>query len=177
MICRDCTVEFFPDDDTERLMMLGQIAIVCDVCARKSAPAPPLPTPVLPAALSDQLCRVEYYDPGGKLLRFMALPPDHKPTRRRSLRKPKKSDVQVFVMSERGSARTSHPPIRLSSNAETFERLQADFWAMKTPSFWDGFTGISRIDAPFREIVNVTREADIMELHLRDGAKVRLQYR
>ena len=177
MICRNCGTEFYPDPDTERLMMLGQIAMVCDVCARKNAPPPPMATPVLPAALGNELCRAEFYDAGGKLLRFIALPPKREWRRVRTLRKPRKSDVAVFVMTERASRQTSHPPIRISSNIETFERLQADFWVMKTPGFWDGFTGVSRIDVPFVEIIDVKRNGETTELFLRDGAKVRLRYR
>lgn len=177
MICKSCGSEFLPDADVDRLMLLGQIAQVCDRCALATAPKTPTPLAVSPKIGGNELCRVEIYCPAGKLLRFIALPPKPKSMRPHTLRKPKKSDIHVFIMSENSRLGSSHPPIRLSSNIDTFEKQETDFWALKTPGFWDGFTGVAKIDVCYSEIANVDRQSDVIELHLHDGGKVLLRYR
>lgn len=182
MRCETCGREFTPAPDEERLMMLGQMGQVCETCARLQAPASaaapaPLPTVNLEYA---ELFRADQFDKDNRLIRFVALPIKRKSIRemsREGLRKPKKTRVHSFVMSERGTQLHTRPNIRLHTNLETFERLHNSFWIRKLPGFWDPFTGVSEIEVPCDHIEKVERQPDRILIHLKDGGYIRLRYR
>lgn len=177
MKCRKCGREFKPESDVERLMAVGQIEQVCDQCEVRPIPKS-VPLPVAPAdAAQLVLRRIDWFGPDNRCIRFMALPPkrDWFP-RRETLRKPRKTDQHVFVLSTSDRKLATSPPVRINCNVDTFEKQHAKFRAAKTPAMWDAFTGVSKMEVPFQQIECVEREYGETRLLLKNGEYLRLLY-
>ncbi|RLI87368.1 MAG: hypothetical protein DRP01_02065 [Archaeoglobales archaeon] len=179
MICQKCGKEFKPDSDIERLMAVGQIARVCDNCAARPVAPTPLPLSVIPLDTTQmQLHRLDWFDKQRKLIRFMSLPPKRNYNmHQNTLRRPRKSDQHVFIMSSRSDQLNTTPAIRIRCNIDNFQEQRTKFYAVKTPDAWDPFTGISRMEVPFQQIDRVEKEGANTVLHLTTGERIRLLYR
>lgn len=178
MICEVCKKTFKPDSDIERLMAVGQIARLCSDCVVQ--PHKPVAIPLAPTSSNTAqmvLRRIEWCTENNRVIRFMSLPPKrNRDTRHNTLRKPRKSDQHVFIISEGGNQMPTSPPVRINCNVDTFQRQRAKFRVMKTPNMWDAFTGVAKMEVPFTHISHIDREFDMTTVHLKNGEFIRLRY-
>lgn len=187
--CPKCGKFYQPTPEEERLIINGQMEPLCLACAvqesrkREEALPPSAPPPLRETfGKSDgsKLARVERFNPKGQSVSFVALPPlPNKPVSH-TLRKQKKGDLNVMVLSE-GSSLARLPTelgVILHTNMATFRKTGQPLWFAKIPGYWCPFTGVSRIEVPndfVSETTDDTTGATILKL--RDGGHLRLTYR
>lgn len=178
MKCDKCGGVFEPEPDVKRLMAVGQIAKLCNNCAERP-PIPKIsglePAPVDP--VHRKLRRIDWFDEQNRKVRFIALPPTrNRYPKTQTLRKPRKTDQHVFVLSASDTETVTSPPVRIQCNIDTFEERRIRFRATKTPAAWDAFTGVAKIEVPYNLVKRVEREPDRTYVHLKTGAYLRLLY-
>lgn len=181
MYCEVCSQFFQPPPEEEKILTTGGLPILCNDCERKrwiDKEYPEGRQPVQPGTehIGDgrELYRVVRYDRNGLEIAFLALPQKPLKPRASALRKPRKHDVHVFVMSERTLHQRTAPPVRLLTNIKAF-RERWEHWQgseqgmgggevptdtpltiLKVPQYWDPYTGIGEIRIPPSEIVDIT---------------------
>ena len=184
MNCKECGEFFQPPPEEEKLLTTGGLPVLCPECEKKRWEAKkPVEdrAPVYPGTpyVGDgkELYRVSRFNSAGVELVFVALPPKPFKPVAAPLRKPKKHDIHVFVMSERRSQLTTIPRTRILTNLTTYEKQRKPLKFVKVPDYWDPFTGVGAIEVQRDEIENVEEEERQVTLKLKDGGRVVLYYR
>lgn len=182
MICEQCGASFDPSREVGHLIEIGQIARLCDACAK---PAPSLFTTAKPLPSTRRtrisvLHRVDLFDPDGVVRQWMSLIPEYpKPGRKRIPRPGRPGDnLRVFVMSERSQRKPGQPRTKLHTNFELFRRQGTDFKAWKVPGRADALTGIDHIELLASNVVRVVDDGSLeINIYGKDGSRVRLLYK
>ena len=180
--CIKCGEFFQPTADEERLLASHQMEEVCMKCAMAASEGTTTHQKPPPLRVQEgkydgtKLFRAEWFDKDNKLLCFVATPPRPWVPLHRSLRKPRKGNIHVTIISgSDGSRATSEPRVVVHTNIASFERTRRSFWVSKVPDFWDPQTGIGRIEIPFDKVDHVSE--DKRSVHLKDGGIVVLTYK
>jgi hypothetical protein len=193
MRCKKCGAVFTPSTEEEKMIASGNMDMVCLPCAMEEARTRDAADTALPYAsyvhlppIKDfrNLFRAEQVNADGSVRLFVATPPPVPPPRGSAIYRPRKSQVQPFVMREQlVQPVTSQPRVRLKTNLDSFRKRKTSFWVKKYPSFQDAVTGTSHItinaelvceEEITKTLVPVGRQDTIP---LSDGGEVRLFYR
>lgn len=184
MNCKECGQFFQPPPEEEKLITTGGLPILCPDCERKrwqSKEPPQARAPIYPGIPykgdGTELYRVSRFDEKGIELTFLALPQKPFKPVAASLRKPRKHDVHVFVMSERNSHPNTVPKTRILTNMDTYESRGQPLKITKVPDYWDPFTGVGSIEIQPDDIVGTSDEEKKKRVDLKDGGCVIFYYR
>ena len=184
MNCKTCGEFFQPTSEEERMMAGKQIEEICMNCAMKKADAVKVDWKPEPLRIEEgrydgtKLYRAEKFDKDGKLLCFLARPQRPLKARHRSLRKPRKGIIHVGIIGgDDGNRAASEPRVVVHTNIETFKKLRKPFWVTKVPGFWDPQTGVSRIEVPCNDVVEIVESKQEKRVVLKDGSSIRLLYK
>ena len=190
MYCDICKEFFQPEPDLERLMTTGATPCTCNQCATnawaESVKNKVLPPPVYPGTEfkgdGRQLYRVIWLRTDGTAIATIALPPRPLRAPLSPLRPKKVGTLHVTVMSmeDRGgiTRMPGEPLMRLETNLECFREWHPPIlWIQKHPDCADAVTGIGRIEIPARDVLEVVREDDHVDVKTRAGETLRLFYR
>lgn len=177
MLCRKCSSEYEPTPEEARLINQGDLSPLCPECA----PTPRAPPPLIEEPedkATEVFWRAERTDANGNIIAAMRLPKKFVRPTVTPLVKPRKDLLHVFVLSESDPQfKSSSPRTILHTNLETFINDKQPFWVQKLPSYWDGPTGISRIEVPLEEVIDIIKENSLTRVQCQDGSEIRLYYR
>lgn len=187
--CPKCGQFYQPTPEEERLIINKQMEPICMECAiRASREKDAALAPAAPAPLREtygktdgtKLARVERFDSGGLSTTFVALPLLPPKPISHSIRKQKKDDLTVMVLTEGNplSRLPNEPRVVLHTNLNTFRETGAPLWFAKVPGYWCPFTGVARIEVPNGDVTEVSNDdTGATILKLKDGGHLRLTYR
>jgi len=187
MYCKTCGNFFQPTPDEEKLIVTGGLDVLCNGCAtadwkerskNKGVPAPIQPGTGYKHGDGTQLYHAEWLDAQGLRVAFVAMPPIPRRATSSPLRKERKQDIHVFVMTEStGQNRRSTPRTQLYTNLDTFRKLRQPLKIEKIPNYDDPYTGTSLLRFDPADVADIEREEGLVRIHLRDGGHVLLRYR
>jgi hypothetical protein len=184
MDCKKCGQFFQPSPEEEKLLTTGGLPVLCPACEKlrwEAKKAPEDLAPVYPGVQykgdGRELYRAARFDANGVELLFVALPPKPYKALAAPLRRPRKHDVHVFIMSERRSQLTTIPRTRIITNLTTFKEQKKPLKVIKIPDYWDPFTGVGAIEVKQEDIVEIERVERQTNIKLTDGGQVVLYYR
>lgn len=184
MNCKECGQFFQPPPEEEKLITTGGLPILCPDCERKrweSKKPPQDRAPIYPGVPykgdGTELYRVARFDERGIETTFLALPQRPFKAVAAPLRKVRKHDVHVFVMSERNSQLNTTPRTRILTNIDTYQKQNKPLKITKIPDYWDPFTGVGTIEVKQDDIVDIVDEDLKKRVNLKDGGCVVFYYR
>jgi hypothetical protein len=186
MYCKACSEFFQPPPDEEKLIITGGLPVLCPACAKKdweSRRRPEDAAPVYPGTeykhgAGTQLYRADWFGPDGRLVAFIAMPPIPRRPVMAPLRKKKKMDQHVFVLTEMGNTRKrTTPRTQLHTNLENYVKLRQPLKIEKVPAYDDPFTGTSLLRFATASVADIEREEGLVRINLNDGGHVLLRYR
>ena len=183
MICQRCSHEFNPPAHTAQLMRIGRVNTLCPNC-EVAAPHPL----VMPKAAKfdlrrsskSKLFRVDWFEPNGIVLRFIALPPLFKKPNRGRFRRLGRRDDQIyaFVMSETAGRLKSNPNLVLRHNLENFQPRGQPLRIEKIPNYATPLTGVDVFEIPQIQILKIEDTGSLeVNVHLKDGGRVWMRFR
>jgi len=180
-ICTGCGYKFDPKPNEEQLMKLGRRPVLCPKCTQRADPAivsteekrRPHRQP------NAVLCRVDVFEPNGKVHRWMSERVVPKAIMRADRRRAgRRGDIHVFVLSADSSKYFGVKQHKLRTNLAWFREKNQPLRFWKDPAVQEYMTGIDMIEIPIQDVGDVEDDKGLeATIRLINGGRIRMQYR